>query len=60
MAPKPRATRKASGYLPLPLFEYLEKRVERNFSSVSHELIAIVSQALEQEKQREQREEVTA
>lgn len=51
MPAKYRDLRKASGYLPVALFEKLEKRAERNYNSISRELVQILAKVLEEEQE---------
>jgi len=51
MPPKPRDVKRAQGYLPADLFEQLERRAERNYNSISREVVQILAEALQKDAQ---------
>jgi len=54
MPAKPRCGKRAQSYFPPVVFELLEKRAEKNFNSISHELVLVVSEFLTKEAQQQE------
>jgi hypothetical protein len=53
MPPKSREIRKAAGYLPLALYEQLEKRAESHYNSVSREVVQIIAKVLQEDTEQQ-------
>lgn len=60
MSKRPRDVKRVAGYFPAELFERLEKRAEKNYHSMSCEIVHIVGKFFQQEEQEQTKQTVTA
>lgn len=54
MPPKPRDVRRAVTYFPTAMFDKLQERADRNFNSISRELLHIAAKVLQEEAQKQE------